>query len=128
MLSLLLMAVVSASILTTACDASAPEALGETVDTSQAVSLAELLSEPDLQTEQPVVVSGTIVQVCRSAGCWLVLGQDEGDEHHEVYVDLKPAATFTLVASAERRRVTLQGRLVGTPPDLELHATGLVFE
>ncbi len=127
-LSLWLAAILPASILNTACDSSPPEALGEAVDTSQTVSLAELLSESDIPTGSQVVVSGSVVQVCRSAGCWFVLGQDIGEEHHELYVDLKPAASFTLGTTAQGRRVTLQGLLTGTPPDLELHASGLVFE
>ncbi len=115
-------------ILATACDDRRPQALGEAVDSSRAVALAELLAGPGPETGRQVVVSGTIGHVCRSAGCWFVLVQDVEETHYELYVDLKPAASFTLSTAAGGRRATVQGQLVGSAPDLELHANGLVYE
>lgn len=111
-----------------ACSGASPASYGEPVEMERAVALGELLSSSELPVGEQVVVSGTIGHVCRSAGCWLVLEEDVSDRHYELYVDLKPAASFTLESSASGRKATLQGRLAGSAPDLELHAVGLIFE
>lgn len=111
-----------------ACFDPGPQTYGEPVDSERVVALHDLLSEPRPIAGSMVVVSGSIGQVCRSAGCWFVLQEDLEGEHYELYVDLKPAASFTLDQAASGRRAILRGRLAGSFPDIELHANGLAFE
>jgi hypothetical protein len=113
-----------------ACEGGGPDAYGEPIDPAEAVPLSKLLSGDDVDRSEAVTVSGTIGEVCRSAGCWFVLRDlDERDgKHREILVDLKGGANFTVPASIEGRRALVYGRLVGEKPDWTLNGLGLVLE
>lgn len=110
------------------CSGEEISTFGDPVNIERAVSLKALFSEYQPGDNAPVVVSGSIGQVCRSAGCWFVLQDDLNGERLELVVDLKPAATFTLDQRVIGRRGFVQGRLKGSPPDIKMWANGLVLE
>ena len=103
-------------------------AYGEPVDEAAAIPLKDLMADLPANREELVTVSGTIGTVCRSAGCWFTLRDLTAEEPVEIYVDLKGGAAFTVPAAIEGKRAVLAGRLAGEPPDLAIHAVGLVVE
>jgi len=109
------------------CGPAPHRAWGETVDTNAAVPLSRVLTE-DTGDGAMVTVSGRIGEVCRSAGCWFVLQDTADGKAHELLVDLKPAASFTVPADVSGSDAVVRGRLVGSAPDRALHAVGLVLE
>jgi len=110
------------------CGTGEPRAWGEPVDPAAAVPLAQLLSGQHEEAEEIVTTSGRIGEVCRTAGCWFVLQDDSDGKLHELLIDLKPEATFTVTPDVQGAQAVVRGRLVGTKPDLKLHAVGLVLE
>jgi hypothetical protein len=123
-LSLILAALVGAP----GCGDAEPRAWGAPVSPEAAVTLSALLDDAADPVAGPVTVSGRIGEVCRSSGCWFVLQELERGKLHEIVVDLKPAATFTVPASVQGRDVVVRGELVGTRPDLQLNAVGMRLE
>jgi len=104
------------------------EAWGEAVDPAEAVPLSQLLSGNELDPSEAVTASGRIGEVFQAFGCWLVLQEVVGGKLHEVLVDLKPRADFTVPVSVTGRDALVRGWLVGEKPDLELEAVGLELE
>ena len=98
---------------------------GTPIDPAQAVALADALASYRNGGDGQVVIRGRVGEVCRSAGCWFVLQAIRNDELHEVFVDLKKRAEFTISADASGRTATVSGRLVGSGPDITLEADGL---
>ena len=101
---------------------------GTAVDPAAAVPLAQFLADDDLDGSATVTVSGRIGEVCRAAGCWFVLQDTTDGKVHEVLVDLKPLANFTVPADVQGYQAIVRGRLVGTNPDWKFHAVGLRLE
>jgi hypothetical protein len=110
------------------CDGAQPRAWGEKVDPAAAVPLSQLLSGDGVDPGAAVTASGRIGEVCRTAGCWFVLHDTRDGKLYEVLVDLKPGARFTVPPSVQGRAAVVRGRLVGSAPDLRLHAVGLRLE
>jgi hypothetical protein len=104
------------------------QAWGEDVDAAAAIPLSKLLSADVVASTEPVTVSGRIGEVCRSAGCWFVLQDTVDGRLHEVLVDLKPRAGFTVPTSIAGRSAVVRGWFVGEKPDLKLEAVGLELE
>ena len=104
------------------------EAWGETVNPADAVPLSKLLSDNDIDPTEAVTASGRISGVCQSFGCWFVLHEVLDGKLHEVLVDLKPRAEFTVPSSVAGRDAMVRGWLVGEKPDLKLEAVGLELE
>jgi len=100
-------------------------ALGDPVDVSQAIPLAEALALP---RPAEVTLRGEVQEVCRSSGCWFVLRETSGADFADLYVDLQPRASFRLDASAVGHTAVVSGTLVGEGPDSALHAAGLRLE
>ncbi len=92
---------------------------------AEAVSLSEFLSADVFDDAVLVTASGRIGEVCRSAGCWFVLQDTTDGKVHEVLVDLKPLASFTVPAEVQGHEALVRGRFVGSQPDLKFHAVGL---
>ena len=107
---------------------SKPDAWGEPVDHAAAVPLSKLLSDTDIDSEEAVTASGRIGEVCQSFGCLFVLQEVVDGKLHEVLVDLKPRAEFTVPSSVAGRDAMVRGWLVGEKPDLKLEAVGLELE
>ncbi len=102
-------------------------ALGAPVPEDEAVSLAELLEGAlPLGDEREVVVSGRVSAVCGSSGCWLVLREVDGDDVHELFVDLSRQADFVASRDLTGDDVLIAGTLVEEGPNLSLHARGLL--
>jgi len=102
--------------------------LGNALDESAAVALAELLREGRVTPPAPVVVSGRVGEVCQSSGCWFVLQDGTGDSFREVFTDLKSAASFAVPRHIGGRDAVVAGRLVTRDGNLQLRATGLVLK
>ncbi len=111
-----------------ACSKAAPTEYGKIEDSAPALPITMAVSSEEAPGHT-VLVEGRIAEVCRSAGCWLVLEDmrkaSDGVAPDRLYVDLKPAATFTIPADLAGRRATVTGTLHGDPPDRKLHAVGL---
>ena len=111
------------------CAPDAPRAFGEPVDLARATPLADLL-----ETGQPLeeglatVVTGRIGEVCTTAGCWFALQDVKDGKAYELLIDLKGSASFTVPRDVKGRPAVVQGRIVGSRPDLRLLAVGVVVE
>jgi hypothetical protein len=56
--------------------------LGEAISSSaQAVSLAQVVKNPEAYKGKPLVTTGTVTAVCQSMGCWMELKDDAGEAH-----------------------------------------------
>jgi hypothetical protein len=95
------------------------------VNPADAVPLSELLSADVFDDAVVVTASGRIGEVCRAAGCWFVLQDTTDGKVHEVLIDLKPLATFTVPADVQGHEALVRGRFVGSKPDVKFHAVGL---
>lgn len=109
------------------CGARWPLALGQSVEAARAVPLARLMARGDLDGSPEVVVSGRVAEVCRSAGCWLVLDDAAAGKSWQLLIDLKRGA-FTVPAAVVGRQAMVAGTMRGHAPDLSLDATGLVVK
>lgn len=77
-----LVLVILAAVLLSCRHSSAPKFYGEAFDTTQVISVADLM-QPANQS-RPVTIKGIISSSCQDDGCWLNLANPGGDE---VYVD-----------------------------------------
>lgn len=105
-----------------------PRELGAPIDQSRAVTLANALAAYRGGGDARVVIRGQVGEVCRSAGCWFVLQEIREGRLHELFVDLKKRADFTISGDVAGRWATVSGRLVGTGPDVTFEADGLRLE
>lgn len=103
-------------------------ALGRPVDVSEAISVSEALRLPTEGPGEAVVVRGRVGEVCRSAGCWFVLQEIEGGRLHEILVDLKRHAGFTVQPDVAGRTAIVAGTLITDGPNRVLDAVGARFE
>jgi hypothetical protein len=110
-----------------ACGRGGETRLGEPVEVSSAVPLAECLGRAVPEPGSAAVVSGRVREVCRTAGCWFVLEDAAAGTSWELLVDLKPAAGFTVTPGIAGKQVVVSGRFAGRGPDLRLNASGLVI-
>jgi hypothetical protein len=117
-----------ASAVASGCNRAGGRTWGEAVNLAEAVPLSELLSADAFDDATAVTVSGRIGEVCRAAGCWFVLQDTTGGKVHEVLIDLKPLASFTVPADVQGHAAFVRGRFVGSKPDLQFHAVGLRLE
>jgi len=101
---------------------------GEPIDETEARELPEVLQDMEAVAGSSVVVSGRISEVCASAGCWFVLQTTEDGKVHDLFIDLKGGADFTVPVSIRGRSAIVTGKLVGVRPDLKLNALGLIVE
>ena len=75
-LSIALATVLSLTFFTSLYAGDATEAsykAGDTVSDAKPVAIAEVIKAPEKYTEKPVIVEGTIAEVCRKKGCWMEL-------------------------------------------------------
>lgn len=115
-------------LLAAACLGCKSEAsFGVKVEAGSAVPLARLLSAAPPSAPGPVVVSGRISEVCRSAGCWFTLSDESGGRTYSILVDLKPRASFTVPAGVLGRRAVVSGRFARDGGDPRIDADGLVL-
>ena len=109
------------------CKSEASRAFGVKVEAGSAVPLARLLSAAPPSAPGPVVVSGRISEVCRSAGCWFTLSDESGGRTYSILVDLKSRASFTVPADIRGRRAVVSGRFARDGGDPRIDADGLVL-
>ncbi len=117
-----------AAAVASGCSRAEGRAWGEAVNPADAVPLSELLSADVFDDAVVVTASGRIGEVCRATGCWLVLQDTTGGKVHEILIDLKPLATFTVPADVQGHEALVRGRFVGSKPDVKFHAVGLRLE
>lgn len=66
------------AVATTTVDLTEWESFGEEIDPSDVVALDVVIDEFTLETEKEYTISGTLVEVCQSKGCWTVLNTEDG--------------------------------------------------
>lgn len=81
----------------------APTALGEPIAAIPATPLAVVMARP--AADSPVRVEGTITEVCKRRGCWLMLS--DGDR--SMRVSVRKCGEVAIPASAIGRRVVVMG-------------------
>lgn len=57
-----------------------PRFYGQSFDTTQVISVADLLAKMQGQNRVDAVIAGTITESCQSEGCWLNLKNNAGDD------------------------------------------------
>lgn len=83
-----------------------PKQYGEVVTEADAISVDELVSRIENETEFQTTVSGKIENACHSEGCWLELQSSDGALVMVTYKD----KAFTLPTGIEGREVVMKGR------------------
>lgn len=58
------------SMLAAASVASAEQTFGSGADMNKVITVAELMSKPDVYVDKLVTVKGKVVKVCKKKGCW----------------------------------------------------------
>lgn len=115
-------------LLSPGCLTGPGHAWGDAVPEAPVLTLAQALEGHAGAEADPVVIRGRIAEVCESSGCWFVLQQNDAGRLRQVMVDLVPMAGFTVPPSVRGHDARVMGRLMGEPPDVRLHATGMVLE
>lgn len=105
-----------------------PIDLGQPVDATRAVGVAEALQVADPSHSESIVVRGRISEVCRSAGCWFVLQEVSGGRLYEVLVDLKRRADFTVRPEVLGRTAIVTGSRVVDGANTVVEAVGAHIE
>jgi len=82
---------------------------GETIDTSGAISYANLLSQMANADSVVTKVSGKVSGVCQTKGCWMNLVSDSDTTNTELFVQFKDYAFF-MPKDLAGKDVTLQGK------------------
>ena len=93
-----------------ACGHSGPLASGQPVEASAAIPLSELLGADAPAPTEPVTVSGTISEVCRTSGCWFVLQEVKDGKLYELFTDLSTDAALSVPEAVRGRRTIGSGK------------------
>jgi hypothetical protein len=88
---------------------------GEPFIADSARSVGEAIKAMSLVTEMPVVVKGTVAEVCKSEGCWLMLKNEGGED---LYIDIA-GKKFHLTPDIEGKTVAVKGVLTKEPISIE---------
>lgn len=83
-----------------------PKQYGEVVTEAEAISVDELVSRFESETEFQSTVMGKIENACHGEGCWLELQSSDGELVMVTYKD----KAFTLPTGIEGRTVVMKGR------------------
>ncbi len=96
--------------------ASAPQThwYGTRFDTTAALSTDELLSTWPDSIGHPLVVKGTVAEICLAEGCWLTLRTPDGDP---IFVDWDHA--FSVPYDNKGKQVYIKGRVYVDSTHLE---------
>ncbi len=88
--------------------------------TLAAITVADILKQPDMYSNQTVQVKGKIVSECGS-GCWFFLKDDTG----QIYVDLAPSNLA--IPQKVGSNVTVQGKVTQKGSDIYLIGSKVDF-
>ena len=105
-----------------------PIELGQRFDPNRAIGVAEALDQAYQPPHDDIVVRGRIGEVCRSAGCWFVLQDGSNAGVHEIFVDLKRQADFTVRPEVRGRTAIVVGRWNVDGTSAVIEAVGVRIE
>lgn len=88
---------------------------GESFKTDSAISVGEAMRTMENSNELQAVVSGTVTEVCKSEGCWLMLKNEGGED---LYIDIAEKK-FHLMPDIEGKKVAVKGVLTKDPISIE---------
>ena len=80
---------------------------GNEFKTDGAITVQEAMKSMTDKTEMNAVVTGTVTEVCKSEGCWLILKNEGGED---LYIDIADKM-FHLSSTLEGKKVTVNGKL-----------------
>lgn len=124
---------------------------GKKFETKQAISVEDLQKKMGDKNEMPVVVNGTIEEVCQVAGCWITLKNEQGEnlfvkiKDHEFAVPknmsghkaiVKGTAMKKTVSIEELRHYAEDGgkteeeiaQIIESKTEIRISATAMVIE
>lgn len=81
------------------------ESFGEEIDATDVVALDAVIDEFTLETEVEYTISGTLVEVCQSKGCWTVLTTEDGRSIKMTFANY----SFFLPTDAAGREIIAEG-------------------
>lgn len=83
---------------------------GAEITEKNAVPLTALVTSSEKYASQTIRTEGTVTAVCQSMGCWMQIGDENGQAH------IKMAGhSFFIPAAANGHRAIVQGKLVSAP-------------
>lgn len=96
------------SFLTLSVNAQQGQLYGNKFETKLAFAAEQLQDKMGDKKEMPVVVSGTIAEVCQVAGCWITLKNDNGES---IFVKIKDHE-FAVPKDMGGHKATVKGTAV----------------
>jgi hypothetical protein len=120
-----LLAPLVSAVLLAGCASFPAETYGVGIGSTQSVQATTLIHHPELYSGKPVVVQGTIAEVCPTRGCWMKLREGE----RELLVTFKDGS-FTMPLDCAGREARISGVFTYTRGDdskLALVATGVAL-
>jgi len=84
------------------------------VDTTKAISTAELLAQFEGETEMEATFKAEINEICSKMGCWINIAKEDGEnfmvrfkDHFTIPIDTKPGTTVYLSGKAIQDTVSV---------------------
>ena len=74
-------------LLIVSADAGAKKKFGKELTVTSATKVSDIIANPDKWNGKRVLVTGPIVDVCKSRGCWIKIGSDKEFESIRFKVD-----------------------------------------
>jgi hypothetical protein len=87
---------------------------GEAITESQETALADILADPSKFAGKTVRTSGTVLAVCKAAGCWM----EVGDENKRAHIKMS-GHSFVVPRNSDGHRAVLQGVVKSGEPQNE---------
>ena len=90
---------------------------------TELIPVEAVLAEPNLYGERPLIVEGTIHEVCQMEGCWFMLRSIETHEGLRVLVESKDNGDdqFVVPKALSGRHVAVHGTLGELDEVIEMH-------
>ncbi|MBK6765184.1 MAG: DUF4920 domain-containing protein [bacterium] len=109
--TLLVLAITALFAISCACGSKACRTFGEEPSLQKPAKIAELNADPAKYVDQDVLVSGTVVDMCKHAGCWVEIEQK--DKSRILCKSIGDVVTFPQETLG--KEITLQGTLMYDP-------------
>jgi hypothetical protein len=68
------------------CKSDQPQKFGAEITLSESTKISEILENPDEYLGKKVLVEGTVIDVCKKAGCWLEIASDVPNQKIKIKV------------------------------------------
>lgn len=117
--TILILALTALFAVSCACGSKACKSFGEEPTLKQASNITELNANPANYVDKDVLVSGTVVDICKHRGCWVEIEQK--DKSRILCKSMGDVVTFPQEALG--KEISLQGTLMYDP-----NAVGAVEE